>query len=309
LGHIAELFDVKLAIHPICQLFPMLSEDELEGLAEDIRRRGLLESIMLLDGQVLDGRNRLEACRRAGVEPRFTEWRGEDSPLAWAISKNLRRRQFNASQRAVLALEVLPMLEKEARERLRLSAKQPGGRVAHECATLPQGDERARGRATHQAARLMGASSRYIQAAKQVRRFAPDLLVHVLAGRINLVEAQLASKLPPKMSQLVLNRLAATPRGVALNLRRIVDEELRAFAGVDFRLSDPPWVYQRSAELDLGRPADWAEHRVILWNKQLTALDNGQEIPLALAGRACLLRLNPHPTPEQIADAEGRAVD
>jgi hypothetical protein len=292
-----------MEIHPICRLFPMLSENELEGLAEDIRRRGLLEPIMLLDGQVLDGRNRLEACRRAGVEPQYMEWRGDDSPLAWAIAKNLRRRQFNASQRAVLALEVLPMLEKEAQERRRLGLKPPSGTIAHPCAILPQREEAARGKATHHAARLMGASSRYIQAAKQVRRFAPDLLVHVLAGRINLIEAQLASKLPPELSHLVLNRLAATPRGVALNLRRLVNEELPAFVGAEYRLSDPPWVHRRAAELALAGPADWVEHRIILASQQLTALDDGQEIPLVLAGRACLVRLNPNPCREQDARA------
>ncbi|MBW3600661.1 MAG: hypothetical protein KY475_25785, partial [Planctomycetes bacterium] len=110
-------------IHPICRLFPMLSDAELEGMADDIRRRGkLLEPIVLLQGAVLDGRNRLEACRRAGVQPTFVEWQGEGSPLEWAITKNLRRRQLNASQRAVLVLQVLPLLEWEAKERQRLHA-------------------------------------------------------------------------------------------------------------------------------------------------------------------------------------------
>jgi hypothetical protein len=71
-------------IHPLCHLFPALPDEELYGLAEDIRRRGLLESIMLLDGQVLDGRNRLIACGIAGVKPHFVEWEGDDSPLEWS---------------------------------------------------------------------------------------------------------------------------------------------------------------------------------------------------------------------------------
>jgi hypothetical protein len=38
-------------IHPICRLFPMFPKAELEGMAEDIRRRGkLLEPIVLLNG-------------------------------------------------------------------------------------------------------------------------------------------------------------------------------------------------------------------------------------------------------------------
>jgi hypothetical protein len=140
-------------IHPICRLFPMLSDAELEGMVEDIRRRGkLLEPIVLLQGAVLDGQNRLEACRRAGVRPTFVEWEGEGSPLEWAITKNLRRRQLNASQRAVLVLRVLPLLEWEAKERQRLSSS-PEGKVAQKCATLLPGGADERGRAVEQAKR------------------------------------------------------------------------------------------------------------------------------------------------------------
>jgi hypothetical protein len=56
----------------------------------------------------------------------------------------------------------------------------------------------------------------------------------------------------------------------------------------------------------LGRPAE--EYRCFLWNRQLHALDHGEEIALPLAGRPCLVRLNPNPTREQQADAEGRVI-
>jgi len=36
----------------------------------------------MLDGKLLDGRNRWEACKLAGVEPRFTEFNGDD-PIGW----------------------------------------------------------------------------------------------------------------------------------------------------------------------------------------------------------------------------------
>src|SRR3990172_9106480 len=57
--------------HPAAALFPVLGEDELQKLADDIRANGLLEPIVLYEGKVLDGRNRLDACKRAGVEPKF----------------------------------------------------------------------------------------------------------------------------------------------------------------------------------------------------------------------------------------------
>jgi hypothetical protein len=50
----------------------------------------------------------------AGVAPRFTEWPGGGSPVEWVIATNLHRRHLTASQRAVVALDILPLLEREA---------------------------------------------------------------------------------------------------------------------------------------------------------------------------------------------------
>jgi hypothetical protein len=46
-------------------------------------------------------------------------------------------------------------------------------------------------------------------------------------------------------------------------------------------------------------PPTGREFRYIIWNKQLAALDSGEEIPFPIAGRPCLVRLNPNPTLEQ----------
>ena len=109
------------SLHPICQLFPPLSKEELQELAEDIRIKGLLHDIILYEGKILDGRNRYLACPMAGVEPRFSEWKGKGWPLQWVISENLVRRHLTSSQKAVIAHDLLPLLEKEAKERTRLS--------------------------------------------------------------------------------------------------------------------------------------------------------------------------------------------
>ena len=78
-----------LEVHPAAGLFPLLEGDELQDLAEDIRKNGLDQSIVLHEGKVLDGRNRLRACEIAGVEPRFTQWAGGGDPTDWVVSTNL----------------------------------------------------------------------------------------------------------------------------------------------------------------------------------------------------------------------------
>ena len=102
----------RYACHPACKLFPHLGKEELQELAEDIKQNGLLNDIILLDGKILDGRNRYLACRLAGVEPRFTKWDGEGSPVEWVISQNLFRRHLTSIQRAVVAHDLLANSDK-----------------------------------------------------------------------------------------------------------------------------------------------------------------------------------------------------
>jgi len=65
--------------HPYADAFPMASEEELGELAESIAAVGLIHPIVLTpQGEVLDGRNRLAACEKAGVEPAFETRDGDD---------------------------------------------------------------------------------------------------------------------------------------------------------------------------------------------------------------------------------------
>lgn len=169
-------------LHPACLLFPPLPPAEFEALVDDIAAHGLVHPIVLHEGQVLDGRNRLLACRRAGVPPRFIEWEGDGSPVAWTISANVRRRHLSASQRAVLALDLLPLLEREAKDRQRLSR----GRGRRTPVTAPG---ILRGKASQIAARLAATNSAYVERAKRLHTACPDVIEAVRLGRLTLAEA------------------------------------------------------------------------------------------------------------------------
>jgi hypothetical protein len=91
-----------LEFHDLANIFPMLADDEAKALANDIFEHGLREPITLLEGKILDGRNRYIACLGAGVEPRFTSYSG-DNPAAYVVSLNLKRRHMDESQRAMVA--------------------------------------------------------------------------------------------------------------------------------------------------------------------------------------------------------------
>ena len=160
----------RYVCHPACKLFPPLGKDELRELAEDIKQNGLLNDITILDGKILDGRNRYEACGIAGVEPRFVEWSGEGSPVEWVISQNLFRRHLSSSQRAVVAHDLLPVLEKEAKQRQRLS-KGRGKKGRKNVRSFS-----SNGEATEIAARIAKTNSRYVKIVRGHRRLGPLML-------------------------------------------------------------------------------------------------------------------------------------
>src|SRR5438067_508464 len=86
--------------HPASELFPPIEGKDFASLCQSIRDHGLREPIWLHEGRILDGRNRLAACRKCGVEPSFREYAGDD-PIGFAVDLNMERRHLNESQRAL----------------------------------------------------------------------------------------------------------------------------------------------------------------------------------------------------------------
>jgi N6-adenosine-specific RNA methylase IME4 len=90
-------------VHPAADEFPMLDEARLSDLAADIAAHGLKVKIQLLDGQIIDGRNRARACVIAGVAPEF-ERIACDNPYRYVWSLNGERRDLGAIQHDVIFL-------------------------------------------------------------------------------------------------------------------------------------------------------------------------------------------------------------
>lgn len=220
---------VFMKLHPACTVFPKLPDEELRELADDIKANGLQNPIVLLDGKILDGRNRFAACKLAGVEPRFVKWQGSGSPVEWVISQNLVRRHLTPSQRAVIALDILPMLAKEAKERQRNSGGR-GKKVAQKSATFSKN-----GKASEIAARITKANARYVESAKAIGKAAPELLKPIREGGLSLADAKWVSELPEKERK----RLLAVTNGNGLDneaIRRWRDKRRKANKPVKRRL-------------------------------------------------------------------------
>lgn len=183
----------RLQPHPAAELFPMLSDAELDELAADIKAKGQLEPITVtIEGLILDGRNRYEACRRAGVAVKCEEWHVAGSPTAWVLSKNLHRRHLTTDQRAVIALEAEAMFATEAKERQRAAGGDRKSEAAKTDRLPPRGGKRSERTPTaaQEAAKATGASARQVERAKRLRAQRPELLAKVKTEGLTLKQAE-----------------------------------------------------------------------------------------------------------------------
>jgi ParB-like chromosome segregation protein Spo0J len=159
--------------HKYAKYFPVLENEEFKLLVDDIKKNGQLEPIILFEGKILDGVNRFNACKKLGIEPIIEEYDG-DNPLSYVISVNIRRRHLNESQRAMLATEILPELEKQAKERKKQNAKEqrPEGskKFMSSCDKNQELDKNKKDHlARDEAGKMFNVSGSMVQKAKRIK--------------------------------------------------------------------------------------------------------------------------------------------
>jgi hypothetical protein len=99
----------NMELHKLCEMLPVADQRTLDELADSIKIHGQLDAIVLFDGKILDGRNRLIACGMAEVEPIFEEYDKDkygDNPYYFVMNRNHNRRHMNESQRSFLGYTI-----------------------------------------------------------------------------------------------------------------------------------------------------------------------------------------------------------
>ena len=234
-----------IPVHPVASLFPMIGDEELQALADDIKANGQREPIivayldeaMLDEPVVIDGRNRFAACELAGVEPEFKYVMSlndrELSPQViadWIISHNLHRRHLTASQRAIVGQGYLEYLREEAKRRQDKgranSHASRRGELVGTNLSQPTSDDYST-RSVAQAAKIAGVGVGSIKSADYVVKNDPELAQQVRDGDIAVSAAakRIRESLKPKTEPAP----APTPEEIAEKLvRNIVkqDEEV-----------------------------------------------------------------------------------
>lgn len=250
--------------HPAAELFPLMCDEDLQLLADDIKERGLLEPIVMTpDGHIVDGRNRWRACNLAGIRAVTVTYHGDD-PIGESLSRNLKRRHLTESQRAMLATKVLPLRQAEARQRQEAAGRDHGRGMdssAPRGAQLSDDPKPKPKRASDEAAKDVGVGGRTVERAKRVQEKAPDLVPKVEAGEMDLARAERVIRDREAEARRVEE---AKQEAAALEIKPTVDirhgdfrEVLADLQGVDAIITDPPYPREYLPLLD--DLAAWAD--------------------------------------------------
>jgi len=152
--------------HPIANIFPMMSDEELSELAESIESNGLRVPILLHEGKILDGRNRYQACESSGVKPEYTEFEGDD-PLSHVLDLNLHRRHLTSGQKAIVVAEAQTVGSGRFKNR--------------NIAVLPTQEGLAK---------ALNVSSTYVREVKGIQQKSPDHYQQVKSGELSIPQAK-----------------------------------------------------------------------------------------------------------------------
>jgi len=190
-------------LHPAAEIFPVMDEAVFAALVADIAAHGQREPILVLDGQVIDGRHRLRACEQLGLEPLVRQVSADDGdPFGLVVSLNLHRRHLSEGQRAIIAARL---------------------------ATLPHGRPDANAQicafTQDEAAQHLKVSRRTVQHARAVLDHGIDeLQAAVKGGEISVSAAAELSRLPADTQRAALTKTPEEIRAIAREVKARIKE-------------------------------------------------------------------------------------
>jgi hypothetical protein len=180
----------ELQAHPLADIFPPAAKgDDFQAFIEDIKTNGQRQEIVILNGEILDGRRRYAVCRQLGLTPKtrqFDPRRDGESPRDFVLSMNLHRRHLSTSQRAMIAAKYA---------NLKVGANQHS----------------KEGPSIEEASKLLNVGQSSVErAAKVIEDGVPELVAMVEKGQLPAsVAAKLTSKAPDDQKVLISKGKAA----------------------------------------------------------------------------------------------------
>ncbi len=95
---------MELTVHSLARMIPVIITGDLDRLINDVKKNGVNEPLIMFEGKVLDGRNRIAVASVLGVPVKLTEFNGsydEAKNMVWSL--NAARRHLSTPQIALAA--------------------------------------------------------------------------------------------------------------------------------------------------------------------------------------------------------------
>jgi hypothetical protein len=187
-------------IHELADKYPMMSEEEKTELGHSLRTVGQQAPIWLLDGEIIDGRNRYLIYAKwseegtLNVEPKFQEYKGDKTKLEDVIEAlNVHRRHLTPSQKAAIGVKNHLRIQRDfANER-----QQSGVSLK-----ISEG-----GKTSEVISKIVGVSTTYVEKAMKVVTD-KDLFKHLENGQLNINDADIiASHATPDQKAEIVTML------------------------------------------------------------------------------------------------------
>jgi ParB-like chromosome segregation protein Spo0J len=194
-------------VHPVASLFPLLEGEDYNGLKSTIRGSGQQNPIIVQNGVLLDGRNRLRACLELDIVPRVQEYAGSIDVVDYIRITNLERRHLTEDMQVAIALKIFDWKvaqQNAARKAAQGPRGKEGGRGHKKTLDPNSGPGFKRDIAAKHARSTVGqiaaeakVSRHKVAQAAQVKKHAPELFDKVQRGEMKLKDAAKTVE-PPK---------------------------------------------------------------------------------------------------------------
>lgn len=188
--------DAKIPYHPLADIVPWMADDEFRDLRKSVRANGFLpgNEIVLLDGKILDGRNRYLACLYEGVEPQFRDYTGND-PQGY-VQAQITRRNLTPSTLSMVVAKLYFDLDKSGKKLTQEQVRQAYG---------------------------VGESS-VTYATRTIKHGVPELTRMVENGDIDVKAAGEVARLPKKEQEKLVKAGPSSVKARASQMRKEADK-------------------------------------------------------------------------------------
>ena len=119
-------------VHPAASFFPLIEGEEFDALVMSIKTVGLMNPIVLKDGMLIDGRNRLRAvlelqANHSSIVLLTKELEADVKSISeYIFDTNIQRRHLTTDQRAMIGYQILPLIQQDREAKQAATQFKPG---------------------------------------------------------------------------------------------------------------------------------------------------------------------------------------